>query len=455
MYRYPNHLPFSLPVSQLFSQETKHGNVPFANILPSISNFCFKQNTAGTNVITCNASNGGCIGYEFNQTQTTTNWFPLNQMNNQHYYGLLVNNAGVLPIQKTPTTTPGNIDNTWNYTPSASNQFYTYVFNSPLPTATFGAMYVRASSVLPHTTPPNALNWATPPTSRYTAPTNITIVSNPVTPVCAAIPTTPSTGIVSNGGTIGVLNGTAVASTNAALYSYVAQKNIYNALKANPSDAAASTDIQTFFNTANATTHPYRKLWDIEQALSAQNWTTAISLNNAFAPANAIETNYKTYFGLHIAIVKDSLYTAANNTALYTLANLCPHNSGNIIFDARSLYNSTFPNNYTIFQDDCDKTGGLYKKENDVQSSEINNNFTVNLYPNPTDNQVHIQTNLLNDVIINIIVTDIAGNTIIKQDCNTKFGTCSVSLEGYAKGIYIFKITNSANETIIKKVVLE
>jgi Secretion system C-terminal sorting domain len=60
-----------------------------------------------------------------------------------------------------------------------------------------------------------------------------------------------------------------------------------------------------------------------------------------------------------------------------------------------------------------------------------------------TPEQLHMQ---LIDVTVKIV---------IKQNCTTNYNNCFINLLPNAKGMYILKISNKANATIIKKVVLE
>jgi Secretion system C-terminal sorting domain len=151
--------------------------------------------------------------------------------------------------------------------------------------------------------------------------------------------------------------------------------------------------------------------------------------------------------------IADADLSITNKNALYNLALACPHTKGNIIYNARSLYNFVFPESFTVFQDNCDGPG-LYKKdqEMELQNAKL---FDAIVYPNPTDDVIYISTNLKTDAEININVTDITGKLITKQTCLTSNNNCSISLGSATKGIYIITITNNKNESIIKKVVLQ
>ena len=125
------------------------------------------------------------------------------------------------------------------------------------------------------------------------------------------------------------------------------------------------------------------------------------------------------------------------------------------LMGTKAKMHKLFIDNYTVFQDNCDATGGLYKKANDNAKVQTTNAFEANVYPNPTHNLVNIQTNLQHDDKITIYITDMQGKAILTQECLTSANSCIVNLGENARGIYILKITNSKNETVYKKVELE
>ncbi len=152
-------------------------------------------------------------------------------------------------------------------------------------------------------------------------------------------------------------------------------------------------------------------------------------------------------------MLRDGNYSETNKAALLNIALQCPHTKGNIIYSARSLFNMSFPESYQVFQDNCDGTGGLYKKDATVPNN--NQPFEALVYPNPTDNLIFIKTNLSADEAIDIEVIDITGKSILKQTCKTNISMCSVQLAPNVAGIYFIKIKNTKNETVTSKVLLE
>jgi Secretion system C-terminal sorting domain len=240
------------------------------------------------------------------------------------------------------------------------------------------------------------------------------------------------------------------------LLTYVAQKNLYNLQKTDNLYIISDPSLQSFFNTADAPTSSYNKLWKIEDAIAQEDYSTAAALIASFGATNEIEQNYLTYFTLYIAIIRDDQRTIANQNALNYLANLCPHTQGNIIYNARGLYNRIFTSDFKVYQDNCDGPG-LYKKDNTVKviNQTPTNNFTASIYPNPNDGNMYIQTNLTIDEVIEIAVTDLSGKLLQTNRCNTSNSGCNLNMLSFVKGIYFVTITNSKHEKIVQKIILQ
>jgi hypothetical protein len=443
------------------------GTSPFANtynvlqfnatLAPAISNYLFAQNSANANantcIVTCNQSLGGCYGYEFAQSQTSLNWFPLNEIKNQHYYGLLLSNGATLAKQQM-NNAGGNIDNTFDFTAGNNlNLKHTFVKSSPTPNQTVSGITVKQVATYVPT-----VNDASPANNLYSTAglsPGIAIVSaaNAIAPTCTPQPAPPALAI--SIGSINVINGIldgSIAFTTgySVEHPYIAKYNIFEALKADNSWQNASTTIQNFYNTSNATTHQYRKIWDMEEALSQGNYTTATSLANSFVPTNAIETNYKNYTLVAASILGSGNLDASNKTSLKTIALACPHTKGNIVYAARTLYNTSFVDDYTIFEDNCDGSG-LYKMAPDAVAKA----FEVNVYPNPADATLNIATDFTRSKQLQINLYSMQGALLYTGSHTNNTGILQIDIANLAAGTYLLKITNELHEYISKEIIVQ
>jgi Secretion system C-terminal sorting domain len=416
---------------------------------PRIVNFQFSHqsaslNSSNFNIVACNISNGGCFGFEFDQLQPNIQWNPLNQMNGTHFYGMVLNAQATIAPQFAGTSTNNPIDCSWNFTP-AGNRKHTFVFNSALPTPAVGGLRVKNTTLFNP-----SLNASLPLNTNYGIGGNIIVIQGGSTPNCESViqKLPQATNIASLNA---ILNGSMAAPTYTTELTYVGNKNIYNTLKSEVESVGLSPTIQNFFTASNAPTHPFRKLYDMEEAVSNGNYIVARTLYNAFTATNDIENNYKRYVDINIKYYGNGALSPADKQDLVSLAMSCPHSKGSIVYSARAMFNAIFPENYTMFYDNCDGAG-MYKTKPMAKAAIP---FDVNIYPNPTDNTVYILTNLNQDEQIAIEVIDVTGKTVIKQNCTTNYNNCFINLLPNVHGLYILKITNSLNETIIKKVVLE
>jgi Secretion system C-terminal sorting domain len=374
------------------------------------------------------------------------NWLPRNEISNQHYYGLLLNNSCQIPFQENKTTTSKNIDNLFNWIPSAGNLLQTYVFGGTAqPNATSNGLRVQNTGAFIPTT-----NSAFPIFNKYSLGVGLlTPTTTIVNATCPFVPLLITGPIVHTG----VITGALTAPAAYPDENYIAKKNIYNMLKMPGSSIDANSTISAFYNTCNVATHAYRNLWDIEAAVSSEDYTTATNLANAFAASNEVEANYKNYALLSGRFYGTQNATAADMQALLNIAMACPHTKGNIVYQARAMHNALNPDNVVIFGDNCDGSG-LYKTtpKSKIIAAQA---FDAIIYPNPSENIIYISTTLQIDEVLLIEVIDITGKTIIKQNCITTSNNCFVNLKPNTGGIYFVKITNNKNESITKKVVLQ
>jgi Secretion system C-terminal sorting domain len=463
---------FALPTSTN-PVNTYNLTTPNNGLNPVVSNFKFSSVSNGTfNIVQCNTSAGGCHGFEFAQASNNLKWQPLNRMNGTHYFGMLLNVNGQLPAQFAATAN-GNIDNEWNFTPSTCNtlvipfQKHTFVKNSIKPNGVTSILRIKN----PNNTiffpggpqagviTPNCNNGASPNTQNYEQNIGLLPSVSFSTPIClAASPAVPAANIpqaVSQAAAV-VANNSYTLQTSQQQLAYVAQKNLYNAQKTDNLYIFSDPALQTFFNTADAPASGYKKLWDIEAAISADDYSTASNLIAAFSTNNEIEINYKTFYSLYIDLIRYNNLTIANQNALKTLANLCPHTQGSIIYSARSLYNGLFTADYQVFMDNCDGPG-LYKKASAIEviTQKPSSTFIANVYPNPSDGNVYVQTNLPSDEVITIIVSDISGKLLQTSTCATSNSGCYLNMLNFTTGFYFVTIQNMKHEKIIQKICIQ
>jgi Secretion system C-terminal sorting domain len=239
-----------------------------------------------------------------------------------------------------------------------------------------------------------------------------------------------------------------------AQLNFTNQQYLYNLQKADSTYITATPETQTFYNTANATTNSFRKMYDIDIAIKQGNAALAQTLNNAFVPNINAESNTKTYNSLAIKLLNGLSLSQAELTSLFRVANSCPHTDAICVYDARILYNKINGDAglaYYAFGDDCNPAG-LYKQAQEPTSHK--GNFEAIIFPNPTSGAFTVQVVAGSTNLLNIQIIDQLGKLVVstKATVNTYLTTVQPNL---ASGIYTVKISNEEQESVYKKLVVE
>lgn len=87
---------------------------------------------------------------------------------------------------------------------------------------------------------------------------------------------------------------------------------------------------------------------------------------------------------------------------------------------------------------------------NNCNSVEEDNIGIVSVYPNPANNLLNINTEEINTVLENILVTDIAGRSMLQTETSNQ-NSYTINIASLSKGFYFLHIKLSNNNSIIKK----
>ncbi|MBX3165659.1 MAG: T9SS type A sorting domain-containing protein [Bacteroidetes bacterium] len=82
----------------------------------------------------------------------------------------------------------------------------------------------------------------------------------------------------------------------------------------------------------------------------------------------------------------------------------------------------------------------------------VMSNMQVEVYPNPANDLVKIESNIPNEEL-NISIVDVTGRTVMNKKLEIKNHTADIELN-LSNGVYILKITNNQQKTISKKLVI-
>jgi hypothetical protein len=75
----------------------------------------------------------------------------------------------------------------------------------------------------------------------------------------------------------------------------------------------------------------------------------------------------------------------------------------------------------------------------------------IDVYPNPTENNIQISSTKSDNIINNIIVFTIYGKILINKEYHSN--NIIINLNGYSDGVYLVKCVMKDGRTIVKKVI--
>jgi hypothetical protein len=231
---------------------------------------------------------------------------------------------------------------------------------------------------------------------------------------------------------------------------YIARTSLYRLIFINPSLLSGNPTLTTFYN--GLVSSNIRKFMQVEQKLNSADFTGARTINTAITTTNTVETNYKNYYNLYLTFGEANFKptTVLNQEALLNLASLCPASNGACIYQARALYNVVFKK-VVNYGDGSNATTGARMAHN-LQTEALIQNWDLNIFPNPATNQITLESSTENE-ILHLSINDISGRLVLKQDVKLNGFMANLDLS-LLNGAYMVTVTNSQNETIIKKLLV-
>ena len=187
--------------------------------------------------------------------------------------------------------------------------------------------------------------------------------------------------------------------------------------------------------------------------------TIIIDLIDLDNPIHSFDYSGPTLATDHNGYIKGNLFYLANNAAGLRVIDISDISNGEMTeigsFDSHPLNDfagyegiwSTYPyfesGNIVI----SDREGFFVVKSSTLATE--NNSFTnFNIYPNPTNNTIHI--NATGFPVNNIKIYDLSGKLLIFKNYNSKINI-KTNISNFSNGIYILKLNNEFITKIIKQ----
>ncbi|MCA0431615.1 MAG: T9SS type A sorting domain-containing protein [Bacteroidetes bacterium] len=190
-------------------------------------------------------------------------------------------------------------------------------------------------------------------------------------------------------------------------------------------------------------------------------------------PTTNIENNYKTFYTLQRAYLQNQDLTLLENIQLLLLAYQCPFTDGQVVYNARALYNLVNQTIVVYNDNNCSKRGFSFRELNDSiisntpEEEELLQQLIVNektskekfkyaseyvLFPNPAYNEFSIFSNLKQENL-QITITDVNGKVLISKKLATENYSTKLNFN-LINGIYFVNIVNEQGEKTVKKLVV-
>jgi hypothetical protein len=349
------------------------------------------------NVMNCNSVSNTYSGLYFNgncnPTRTTNN-----SMQN-HRYGFVLDNNGIIGQQGTPatTTTPSApADNRWlgtnwastnpgnvgNFKHACLNGSFTQ--NSP--------MHVRSTAVGSIYSPNGSIaNFPSnyPYTVSASPTVTLILVSNP--------PLLASCTVVANPGGSGLTtNDLVMAMEESTEGDAVSINQTYRALDADTSlmdNSAVLTEFYEDYDSSNIA-----MLLEVEKALAVDSNAQAATTNGGILSENSLEASYQMYYEA-LRHFEENSFTEADSLILMNLVYGCPTLQGPSVTQAATLYNAVYQT-AEVYENICPEC--LDKSQKYIE--EVTSNTTpYRIYPIPNNGSFYLNGKMMFNYSIRIL----------------------------------------------------
>lgn len=425
-----------------FTGSTTYSNTSGIKIESSFSNHLECNNVFNT-------FNG--LHFKGNTTVTSTK---RNTMNNNKY-GFVLDGPGVSLGDQGASNAPcDNIwsGTTWDPTGTVNGEFKTLVTNGA--NAVSSEMYVRSTNLaLPSSFNPNgsAHNISPSLSSMTYSPINSALFT------AFGVATSCNSAYIPEDSTL-VMEATA-AQMEMTVYSIESstlteeelakqETDVYRSLDASPELLDESLTLQEFYDSTTITNKG--SLLNAEKAYATGNVSLTETILSSISPYDQIEYNYKLFYLLSLKN-SDSTFTQIDSLDLHNLAIACPDKDGNIVYQARSLYNSIFASAET-FESNCNEspTKSLTNFTDVFSEKEIG----ITIYPNPNNGEFLVYVTDESVTSLTAILRDVSGKLLYNSSMEIIDNKLKLSYLAKS-GIYYLELINPVtNNSFTEKIII-
>jgi len=179
--------------------------------------------------------------------------------------------------------------------------------------------------------------------------------------------------------------------------------------------------------------------------IAGENGTILKSINGGNSWTTQNIGSSENFWSVYFLNDLNGFIVGTNGTIIHTTdggATWTPQSSGS----TSTLINVFFLNQNLGYV--CGGNGTIIKYTNDIGIDEVENNFNVSIYPNPTNDIVNIEIPNVNEPV-NINIFDLEGKLIYSLH-NVRDKNTVLNLKDFSSGEYIMELKNSKIQKVIK-----
>lgn len=196
----------------------------------------------------------------------------------------------------------------------------------------------------------------------------------------------------------------------------------------------------------------------IDQSIKANRYQAIddiIADNQSLSSVEIFESNEKTVNDIYLSTIAKDNYELdhKNITDLLAIANQCPVEGGNAVYNARAILNFMSNENYTFSDDNCYSRGNPDSKRIGGSNNDIVNSAKYNIYPNPADDYFTIEY-IEGRIGNKIELVDIVGKTVFSQTINNEKARQEIRINELPEGVYFCRIYDEKLEVFTSKIVI-
>jgi hypothetical protein len=331
----------------------------------------------------------------------------------------------------------------WSATGTLNGNFKTLVTNAA--NALYSKMYIRSTNLnlISSYNPNNSFINISPSLLSYvysSAQNNLLLSSGPASSCNSALIVEDTTLILEAASAQLSANLAQIDNVLTSDYAAKIQTDVYRSLDAEPSKMDGNLELQAFYDSVAIGSKG--SLLEVEKLLVEGDTLAAENQMTSILTSDLVEYNYKLFYELSLAYMNGA-FTTQDSLELLALAMSCPETNGNVVYQARGLFNAIY-STAEIFEASCAPSEA--KSMTLQAASNQQNAVEIKLYPNPNNGEFTVELPMQLD-LLTVQLKDMTGKVLSKTTYQTNEQLIHVK-STLNSGMYYIEILNDFNQLI-------